>query len=235
MSKKKCECPEPPPPWLTTFSDLMSLLLCFFVLIVSMSAVDPNPFNKASGSLKGSLGILSEDPSTRELVTVIVPKISDVDVGEITTAISALQDFVESQQQGKSVKVVITSEGIAVRLLTPLLFEQGLAEIKPAGMPYLAKIFDMARGWENTIRVAGHTDDLPVTGIYGSNWELSYARARSVIDFGINYSKLEPKRFSAVGYGEFRPSFPNDSEENRQRNRRVEIFIEYKVNPDPLL
>ena len=220
---------------MTTFSDLMSLLLCFFVLIVSMSSVDPAQFNKAAGALKGSLGILSEDPSTMELSQVVLPKISDVDLGEITVAISKLQDFVESQKQQESVKVVITSTGIDIRILTPLLFQRGMAELRPQGLPYLAKIFDIAKGWHNKIRVAGHTDDLPVTnGMFNSNWDLSYARARNVIKFATTYSKLEPEKFSAVGYGEYRPAFPNDSEENRKKNRRIEVFIEYDINPDPL-
>lgn len=236
MAKKKCKCPEGAPAWLTTFSDLMSLLLCFFVLIVSMSNVDPNEFNKASGALKGSLGILSEDPSTMELVHVIMPKISDVDLGEVSTAISKLQDFVETQEQQESIKLVITSEGVAIRILTPLLFDRGLAELNPQGMPYLAKIFDLAKGWDNTIRVAGHTDDLPIdNGMFNTNWDLSYARARSVIKFGINYSRVQPEKFSGVGYGEYRPAFPNDSDENRGKNRRIEIFIEYEVEPDPLI
>ena len=232
---KKCECAEGAPAWMTTFSDLMSLLLCFFVLIVSMSSVDPQPFSKASGALRGSLGILSEDPSTMEMVHVIVPKVADVDMGEISTAISKLQDFVEQQKQQESISVVITSQGIAIRILTPLLFERGMAELNPRGMPYLAKVFDIAKGWGNTIRVAGHTDDLPVNNaLYETNWDLSYARAKSIIDFGINYSNLPPEKFSAVGYGEYRPAFPNDSEANRKKNRRVEIFIEYDVDPDPL-
>ena len=235
MGKKKCECDAGSPAWMTTFSDLMSLLLCFFVLLVSMSSVDPRDFNKASGALKGSLGILSEDPSTMELVHVIMPKISDVDLGEISTAISKLQDFVETQNQQESIKVVITSQGVAIRILTPLLFDRGLAELKPQGMPFLAKTFDLAKGWNNTLRVAGHTDDLPIeNGMFDSNWDLSYARARNVINFGINYSHVPPEKFSAVGYGEYRPAFPNDSEENREKNRRIEIFIEYEVEPDPL-
>lgn len=234
--KNKCpECAEGAPAWMTTFSDLMSLLLCFFVLIVSMSSVDPQEFEKASGALQGSLGILSEDPSTMELVHIIVPKVSDVDVGEIATAISELQDFVEQQKQQESIEVVITSDGIAIRLLTPLLFDRGMAELKPRGMPYLAKVFALAKGWDNTLRVAGHTDDLPVNNtLFDTNWDLSYARAKSVIDFGISYSDVPPERFSAVGYGEYRPAYPNDTEEHRSRNRRIEIFIEYDVAQDPL-
>lgn len=235
--KKKCEeCEAGAPEWMTTFSDLMSLLLCFFVLIVSMSSVDPQEFSKASGALRGSLGILSEDPSTMELVHVIVPKVADVDVGEVSTALSKLQDFVEQQQDQESIDIVITSEGIAIRILTPLLFEEGRAELQPRGMPYLAKIFDIAKGWDNTLRVSGHTDDTPVqNALYNNNWDLSFHRAMSVINFGINYSEVPPEKFSAVGYGEYRPAFPNDSEANRRKNRRVEIFIEYDVNQDPLI
>jgi chemotaxis protein MotB len=232
---KKCDCPDVAPAWLATYSDMMSLLLCFFVLLVSLSASDPNEFQKASGSLKGSLGILPEEASTKDMVYVLMPKISDTDVGELSMAVSRLQDFVEGQNSKESVKMVITSEGIAVRILTPLLFEKGLAELRPQGMPYLALIFDLAKGFRNTIRVAGYTDDSPVTnGLFKSNWDLAYARAKNVINFGVNYSKLEPDRFSAVSYGEYRPAYPNDSEENRTKNRRIEIYIEYEVNPDPL-
>lgn len=232
----KCQCPEGAPAWLTTFSDLMSLLLCFFVLIVAMSSTDPSEFNKATGSLKGSLGILTEDPSNMEMTMAIFTKISDVDVGEISMAVSKLRDFVETQKKEESVKVVITSEGIAVRILTPVLFDQGMAEIRPQGMPYLAKIFELAEDWNNKIRICGHTDNTPVqSAMYDSNWELAYARARNVVRFGMNYSRIEPERFSAVSYGEYRPAFPNDSEENRSKNRRIEIFIEYATNPDPLM
>jgi chemotaxis protein MotB len=235
MGKKACVCAEGTPAWMVTFSDLMSLLLVFFVLIVSMSATNPEPLSKAAGSLRGSMGILKETAAVMEKSVVVVPKISDVDVGELSYAISKLQDFVESQSQGQSIKVAITSTGIAVRILTPLLFDRGSVELRPEGMPYLAKVLDIAKGWENTIRVAGHTDDQPVNNpLFKSNWELSYARAMSVINFGIQYSKLNPAKFSAVGYGEYRPAFPNDSEENRRNNRRVEVFIEYAVNPDPL-
>ena len=232
---KGCECPEGSPAWMTTFSDLMSLLLTFFILIVSMSSVDPQAFNKASGALKGSLGILSEDPSTMELVQVIVPKISDVEIGEISMAVSSLQDFIETQDEQESIQVVITSTGIAVRVLTPLLFEKGLAELRPQGLPFLEKIFELSKGWDNRLRVVGHTDNTPVVNErYHSNYELSYARARNVIKFGVNYSKIPPSRFSAVGYGEYRPAYPNDTEENRKRNRRIEIFIEYDQVSDPL-
>jgi chemotaxis protein MotB len=235
MAKKSCICPEGAPAWMVTFSDLMSLLLVFFVLIVSMSATSQEKFSKAAGSLRGSMGVLPKDAGSNAPLKVIVPKPSDVDIGEMSYAISKLQDFVESQNQGQSIKVVITSTGIATRILTPLLFDRGSVELSPQGMPYLAKVFDIAKGWDNTIRVAGHTDDQPVNNpLFKSNWELSYARAMSVINFGIQYSKLDPTKFSAVGYGEYRPAFPNDSEENRRKNRRVEIFIEYKVNPDPL-
>ena len=200
-----------------------------------MSSTDPASFNKASGALKGSLGILSEDPSTMELVQVIVPKISDVEIGEISMAVSSLQDFIETQDEEESVELVITSTGISVRVLAPLLFEKGLAELRPQGLPFLEKIFELSKGWENRIRVVGHTDNAPVGNArYHSNYELSYARARNVIKFGVNYSKIPPSRFSAVGYGEYRPAYPNDTEENRKRNRRIEIFIEYDQVPDPL-
>ena len=235
MPKKKCECEVGAPAWMTTFSDLMSLLLCFFVLLVSMSSVDPSEFNKATGALKGSLGILTEDPSTMELIQQIVPKVSDVELGEISMAVSKLNDFVETQKKEESVQVVITSEGIAVRILAPLLFNQGMAELRPQGLPFLAKIFDLAKGLDNKIRIAGHTDDTPIkNALYDSNWDLSYARSRSVMKFAINYSKLPPERFSAVGYGEYRPAFPNDSEENRKKNRRIEVYIDYDLVPDPL-
>ena len=82
-----------------------------------------------------------------ELLNVIIPKVADVDIGEVATSISKLQDFVEQQKEKESIQIVITSQGIAIRILTPLLFDHDMAELDPRGMPYLAKVFDIARGW----------------------------------------------------------------------------------------
>jgi len=89
----------------------------------------------------------------------------------------------------------------------------------------------MTRDWDNQIRIEGHTDDLPIhNSVFPSNWELSSARAISVLRYFIQKG-IEPQRLAAVGYGEYHPLVPNTSPENRARNRRVEIYIQKKEKP----
>jgi len=94
-------------------------------------------------------------------------------------------------------------------------------------------VLNLARDWSNDIRVEGHTDDLPIrTAQFPSNWELATGRALSVLKYAVDRAGIMPQKLSAVGYGEFRPIVPNDSEANRSLNRRVVILIEHREQED---
>jgi chemotaxis protein MotB len=124
-----------------------------------------------------------------------------------------------------------TERGVVLVLEEQLLFETSRAEILDSAKPFLTKVGTLLKNIPNFVKVEGHTDNRQIsTYRYPSNWELSGARASSVIRYLLsNTDQLDPKRFTAVAYGETRPVVPNDSEENWSKNRRVEIVI---LNPE---
>ena len=222
---------------MTTFSDLMSLLLCFIVLIVSMSTISERDFWLAAGSLRGAFGVMTQDPSIIKLENTPMPSLKNIQRAIIDRSISNMQDFIESQNLGEDVKVVISDKGVGLTISSPLLFESGSAELDNVAYRVLEGVFNIARGWPNIIRVEGHTDDSPIlSGIYESNWDLSFARALSVVNFAVQYSKIHPSRLSPVAFGEYDTLATNSTPEGRAKNRRIEIFMEYKKDvPDPFL
>jgi len=215
------------PAWMVTYGDLMSLLLTFFVLIVSFSSIELIKFQKALGSLKGALGILPKQQSVIFQKEPIIPLLSDYNERRIRKAATELRELIKKQGIDDKVKLEVTDKGILVRIDSPILFELGSADLKPEAFPILNKVIEMTRNWPNEIRIEGHTDDLPIhTDKFPSNWELSTARALSVLKYFLKKGNVEPERLSAAGYGEYHPLVPNTSPENRAKNRRVEIYIE---------
>ena len=229
MAKDKCECEEGAPAWMTTFSDLMSLLLCFFVLIVSMSKVVERDFFVAAGSLRGAFGVMSANPAIIKLENTPLPTLKNIQRAIVDKSVSNLQDFIQSKNLGESVKVVIADKGVALSIAAPVLFKLGSAEMEPDSYPFLEEVFVIARGWPNVIRVEGHTDNTRISGgQYATNWDLAFARALAVVNFAIDFSKIHPSRLAPVSYGEFRPVASNDTQEGQVLNRRIEVYMEYK-------
>ena len=227
MAKNKCECEAGAPAWLTTFSDLMSLLLCFFVLIVSMSKIREQDFFVAAGSLRGAFGVMSADPAILQLENIPLPTLKNIQRAIVDKSVSNLQDFIQTRNMGEDVKVVIKDNGVALTISAPVLFELGSDQLKSESFPLLENVFDIARGWPNIIRIEGHTDNQRITGgAFESNWDLSFARALSVLKFAQDFSKIHPSRLAPVAYGEYRPIADNSTPEGQAINRRIEIFME---------
>jgi chemotaxis protein MotB len=113
-----------------------------------------------------------------------------------------------------------------ITLQDAILFHSGIAEINSRAYPTLDGIIANIKDMSHPIRIEGHTDDDPIhTGRYPSNWELSTARAVNVLKYFVDKGKTPPERLSAVGYGESRSVFPNDTPEHKAKNRRVEIVV----------
>lgn len=219
------------PAWMTTYGDLMTLLLCFFVLIVSFSSVEMVKFQKALGSLKGSLGVLTREQSVMKQWDPIIPQLTDFQQKRVQKVISELRNMVKLKGMQKNLTFEATDDGVIVRIDSPILYNSGSAQLKSAAFPILDKILEMTMDWSNTIRIEGHTDNKPIhNSKYLSNWELSTDRALSVLRYFLNTGKVEPQRLAAVGYGEYHPLVPNISEANCAKNRRVEIYIKGNRN-----
>ena len=124
------------------------------------------------------------------------------------------------------IQVTEVDQGTRLSFEDQVLFDFGQAAINPAGFVFLDKIADVLRKIPYAVRVEGHTDNVPIqTRRFPSNWDLSVARAVNVVKYFAEVSKIDPKRLSAVGYGESRPVAPNDTFSNRAKNRRVEILL----------
>ncbi len=134
---------------------------------------------------------------------------------------SSLRGFIDQDL----VSVVQTERGIEVEMKSKMLFESGSAHLSRAALKALRGVAEIIRPLRNEIHVEGHTDNVPISTIsFPSNWELSAARAASVVHFFTRLG-VSPERIAAIGYGEFRPIADNSTEEGRQRNRRVALVI----------
>lgn len=226
------------PKWMVTYSDLMSLVLVFFILLFSMSSIDAQKFRALSESFQ-QRHIFDFLPSVIEFENFEQDQGENNDNpytegqfgGDSTrdNMDALLEDVIEYLEQ-EDLNDLITAtrddRGVVLVLQEKMLFETAEAEILPEARPFLDKVGTLLSAIPNMVKVEGHTDSRPIsTYRYPSNWELSGARASSVIRYLITNHSLDPKRFIATGYGDTRPVVPNTTVENLQQNRRVVIVI----------
>lgn len=236
MGKKKCpECEECLPAWLAAFGDLMSLLLCFFVLLLSMSSMDAKKISEAIGSLSGAMSVLEGGTQTeisKKRMQQATPIDSQDETSEEVNRVKqAISD--SNEMMDKSQEVTITLEeaqdGFVIKLPAVLLFKQGSAVIESEDtLLFLKRIALIIDGLPNDVKVSvqGHTDNQSPSAksSFKDNWELSSARAISVLQ-ELLLDGVEPARVSASGYGEFTPVASNATESGRQKNNRVELHF----------
>ncbi|MFC1726799.1 flagellar motor protein MotB [candidate division KSB1 bacterium] len=227
--KKKEECPPVGSPgYMTTYGDMMTLLLTFFVLLLSFSSMREAKFRRAMGSLKGALGVLPQEESVIRSEEVPIPQLTNLQEEEISNTLAEMSDENVADVM-QSIKLEFTDQGIAININDSLMFNQGMATLRPQIFHVLYTLAELAAGWPNNIRIVGHTDDTPISNEeFLSNWELSVHRALSVLHYFIDYCNVDPSKLSATGKGQFEPLFPNDAPLNKAKNRRVEIFIDYQ-------
>ncbi|MEM7219870.1 MAG: MotB family protein [Pseudomonadota bacterium] len=264
------EGPPGAPAWMTTFADLSTLLLCFFVLLLSFSEMDVAKFKQLAGSMRQAFGVQAE------IKVKQIPKGTSIVAKEFSpgepkpTALNQVRQFTidstkntlrfsdpadidawkeakEKEEQRKqkaeeSVKRIaeaLSEEIKQGKVLVRAVGEQtiihiqergsfllGSASIKRDFLPVLKKINDQLRKTSGIVRVAGHTDNLPIsTGRFRSNWDLSTARAASVLHGIMGSGGLDASRFIAAGHADTVPLASNATREGRARNRRVDISI----------
>ncbi len=214
--------------WLTTFNDMVTLLMVFFVMLFAMSAIDSGKMKRFQKSLSTGLGVLYQGektgvgpsspngaPPENETGSDLVPETSRM----LAQAVTKLRRI-------RGMRVALLGNGARLTVENAVLFEFGSANLTPGASADLRSVCDAIRNLPFDIRVEGHTDDVPIhTARYPSNWELSMARAIRVVKFFIAEGRIAPRRLCAAGYADSRPVMPNDTPEGRARNRRVEIFL----------
>ncbi|MDR1911824.1 MAG: OmpA family protein [Helicobacteraceae bacterium] len=225
-----------PPRWIVQFGDMMSLLLVFFILLLSMSTIDAKKVNEAIGSLTGALSVLeggTQSEISRErmqLATPIVPQTeTDDTVNRVTVMISEFNEIIRRQGGEETIQVQEAIEGFMIQLPASLLFREASAQIVSADALLLLKriaILTETMPKDLEIVVRGHTDELEVTGStqFKDAWSLSTARSVAVVKELIT-DGVKPERLSAAGFANFQPIATNATEQGRARNRRVEIHF----------
>lgn len=223
MRKKSISSEDKGGKWLSTFNDMVTLLLTFFVLILSMSSMDQGKIKEASHSAKRAFGILPPGQKTgiRAFDPFVIP------MGrKIMTCEDRKEKLVNRVNKIAGMDAKETEKGISVVMGEKVLFKTGMAEITTKDNSALRALSSILRETDCSIRVEGHTDDIPINNHrFSSNWELSSARAVAVVKYLIYKKGISPERLSAAGYGESRPLVPNVSESNRTLNRRVQIVL----------
>ena len=254
------------PMWMVTFADLSTLLLCFFVLLLSFSEMDVAKFKQLAGSMREAFGVQADIKAKQ------IPKGTSIVAREFSpgepkpTALNQVRQFtIDSNKNtlkftdpdesktlqenldrqvlaeaeanriaeglGKEIeegKVIVRSVGAVtvIHILERGSFELGGAEIQPGFKPVLRKIHDLMIETEGIIRVAGHTDNLPIsTSRFRSNWSLSSGRAVSVAHEFMRRGVIDAERFVVAGHADTMPIGDNSTSEGRSLNRRVDVSI----------
>lgn len=224
------EVQEGVPLWVVTFGDLMSLLMCFFVLLLSFSEMDRNKYRIVSGSMKNAFGIqrkkpVFESPKGQKMIArefdqaIVLVKIQEV----IDPIQKELQE--EFQAFKTSVEIEVEENEVTIRMMGEATFDTGHAKLRKEFVPLLLKIGEVLANTSGEVIIAGHTDNVPlIGGQFRSNLGLSMARAGSVAEFLLKSTSIDPKKLSTMGFGEYRPLASNDTAQGRKKNRRVEII-----------
>ena len=274
LAKRKEEEPKNTTAWMATFSDLMNLLLCFFVLLFAMSSVDEDKFEQLVASLSASFGILDGgstsviegslisagvddlndlddyyqnlglnedgtdedvskdlyDFSGSELIEVVKDKASE----ESERMAQEISDQAEEMEISSQIDIDFTSQYVTITLNGALLFDSAKASIRSESIPLVDRVGSILKNYpDSMIEIIGYTDTVPLIGDpkYDDNWDLSSARAKTVLMYLVNNKGMDLTKMKSSGRGDNDPIASNDTAEGRAQNRRVEIKIynEYYV------
>lgn len=230
---KKDDLEQPSSPaWMTTYGDMMTLLLCFFVLLLSFSTIDKVKFTMSMRALQGALGVMprmkkvSKSDDSKMSSDKIINKMK---LERLEKKIKQLKQLAKSLGYEEEVEILFNEGGLLIRLGNKVLFDLGESELRKSARPILTFVGNTIKEHDaDDVIVGGHTDNLPISSSqYPSNWELSIARSLSVVKFMIDSVKVPPGKLIAAGFSEYHPLEPNDSPKNRQKNRRVEFMFNW--------
>lgn len=227
------------PGWMATFADLVTLLMCFFVLLFAMSTTQQETYKELVKSLRSALGaqavpesgtregltmhaVPSEEPSENQQIDELGGMIEK----ELDVIVSEVRELVLFNKLGGEVSVTKTEDGVVITMSDLLLFDKGGTRLSDKGLDILKKVAVVLSKLAYHVKIKGHTDNEPISSaMFPSNWELSSARASTVVRLLVQ-NGVPPGYISAEGYAHYHPVATNDTPQGRARNRRVEIVYE---------
>lgn len=225
--KKKHE--EAEEGWITSYADLMTNLFAFFLMLFILATQNSKENNSMSVMLKeirtGFVKTTDKQIKTKSKAENETPPIPQADKKKADLAKKVEKVIVEEQLKNY-VHVIIEEKKIRIVFTDPVIFKSGSADLSPQAKKILHDITSILKPIPNPIFIEGHTDNIPIHNEkFDSNWELSFARAYSMIRYFQKSENISPDRLSGTGYGEYKPLAPNDNNANRSKNRRIEINV----------
>lgn len=219
--------------WLISYADFITLLFAFFVVMYAISSVNEGKYRVLSDTLGSAFSNTSRTLEPIQIGNEGIagdPGIFDAGmpgspIGNLGQIADDFEKVLRPLIDQDLISVSRDENWIEIEINTSLLFVSGSAELESEATPVLRRLAGILRQYPNPIQVEGFTDNVPIsTWVYPSNWELSAARAASVVHL-FNRNGVDPERMVAVGYGEYRPVADNTTSEGRRKNRRVVLVI----------
>jgi len=212
-----------------SYSDMVTLLLIFFVYLFSISEIDSEKLTKASESVRNEM--TTENTNT-SLNQKMIQRL-ELEQKKLQEIEEEVQTYITENGLEETVSVKYRDGQLDLNLGDAILFERGKADLKPQALSVLSKLGALFAKTDSNIVVEGHTDDIPIRStLYPSNWELSSSRAAAVVRY-METLGVPAGRFMVIGYNQFKPMAPNTTEANRIKNRRVKLTV--KPDADSLL
>jgi chemotaxis protein MotB len=230
--------------WLVPYADLLTLVLALFIVLFAMSSVDAQKFQQMArafnSTFTGGTGVLEypspnpggemeqldtqKNQTPEEVLEEEQKRIEQQKLKEVQEKINL---YIKENKLETKLKTTLTDEGLLITILNDIFFDSGKADIRNKDKNLAMEISELlVMNPPRNIIVSGHTDNVPIhNSKYDSNWHLSVMRAVNFMKILIDNEKLDPKAFSAKGFGEYTPVASNNSKDGRQKNRRVEILI----------
>jgi len=256
--RKKVAAHENHERWLVSYADFITLLFAFFVVMFASSQTDKSRAKQISQAVEKALADGKSLSVTPAVAKILGGTVDDKGVGnaqmkgpggaqkaaieapleniiELTPSMKILSSQLEQEIKTGAVEVTLEPRGLVVSLKQTAFFPSGTDVIEPTSYPIFEKIAEVLNSVGNPLSIEGHTDDVPIhTARFRSNWELSAARAISMMELMANQFHVDRQRVSIVGFADTAPQKPNDTAEGRASNRRVDIVIKnsYMANPN---
>lgn len=229
--------------WLVSYADFITLLFAFFVVMYAISSINEGKYRVLSDTLVAAFKTPPKSPEPIQIGKPVeepaaapqtqgIPKPIKVEPPRVDKQERIMANIAQQVRQNLKplidkdfIKVTHNKLWVEVEINTSILFSSASAELEIEANEPLKKLADVLKALPNHIDVEGHTDNLPISNrIYPSNWELSAARAASVVHL-FTQQGIAPERLAAIGFGEFQPVSDNDTVEGRRSNRRVKVVI----------
>lgn len=225
--------------WLVPYADILTLLLALFIVLFASADANAAKFTQMAQSLSAAF---SGSPSVFDNNQAITPEVdaSKPDQSKDTAKEQAylresvqlaevkreIDKYMQKNNLAGDLTTILTDDGLMIRIKDSALFNSGSAELRPESLVIGNEVAKILSVLSQQIVISGHTDNIPIrTREFPSNWELSSMRAINFMKFLLTRENMKPERFSAIGYGEYRPMVDNNTPDGHSKNRRVEVLI----------